>query len=394
MNKWSIAAVTILAVVLASCASEAKRESLDDCPVVGKVVQVGDDKVIACDQKLLTEQIHLPLSYLTEELQIIKLDNRAEALVGETGLLVSENYILVWNKQQNPFKLFDKKGNYLATIGAYGQGPGEYINVYDAMIDEKNDRIYLLPWQSSQILVYDLKGNTLPPIQMCLRAPKGKFTVDAEDSTVAVVLLPFKGIPAVAWTQDFHGKRKSFIEPGHLEAPQDFSNEVVSGRNVEAFDVNILCIMPTRVDSLYHYDYKNNRMRPVFTLNFSEDPIPWHGYSELPNHFIGDASSPVQKSATTFESSPPKYYIIDKKTQKGAFMFLENDFLGGVEVDWPSFSNGYYAVNKDPGNLRELLEKALAGKGLSDETKKRLSDLKDSIKDNDNNYILYAKLKR
>lgn len=396
MDKRIISAILVLATIITSCGEIAKTKSLDNCPVVGKMVQVGDDQVLVCEQNLLTEQIRVPLSYLTEELQIIKLENRDEALVGENAIVMSDNYFLIWNQQQNPFKLFDKNGKYITAIGAFGQGPGEYQNIYDAQIDEKNDRIYLLPWQSNMLLVYDLKGNSLPPIPLCLRTPKAKFKVDASDSTIAVVVLPFKGIPAVAWTQDFQGNRKSFIEPRHLEAPIDFSNEVTSNQNISAFDVNILCIMPTRVDSMYHYDYKNNRLRPVFTLNFSEDPIPWHGYLELPNHFIGDASIPDEISQGTFVSSARTNYIIDKKTHKGAFFILVNDFLGDAEIEGATyvFNNGHYVRNLDPGNLKDMLEETLQKEELSEKREKQLTELKNSIQQNDNNYVIYAKLKK
>lgn len=370
--------------------------SLDDSPVVGTFVQVGDDQVLSCDQELLTDSIHLPLSFLTEEAEIIRLDNRNEALVSESRVLVSDNYILIWNNKQNPFKLFDRKGKFLTTIGAYGQGPNEYLNVYDANLDEKNNRIYILPWQSAQLLVYDLNGNPLPAIPLCLRAPKGTFHVNTEDSTVAVVLLPFPGIPAIAWTQDFHGNRINFIEPGHLQAPQDFSNEVSTYNNIDnIFDVNILCIMPTRVDSLYHYDFRHNRLHPCFTLNFKEEPIPWHGYLELPNHYLGDASYPVQASATSFVSSPPTTYIVDKKTGKGAFFRLYNDFLGGSEIDEVlySFYNGYFCKNMEPANLKNILEEALQSNRLPEAKKQELAALAQSLGENDNNIILLAKLK-
>ena len=388
-------------LLIVSCQSGNKssfNNGLEDSPVVGTFVQVGDDQVLSCDQKLLTDSIHLLLTYLTEKPEIIHLDNRDEALISEGRVLASDNYLLAWNNKQNPFKLFDRKGNFLTTIGAYGQGPNEYLNVYDANIDEKNDRIYILPWQSAQILVYDLKGNPQPAIPLCLRVPKGTFHVDLQDSTVAVVLLPFKGLPAIAWTQDFQGNRKEFIEPGHLEAPQDFSNEVVSYNNMPGtFDVNILYIMPTpRVDSLYHYDYQNNRLRPFFTLNFKEDPIPWHGYTELPNHYMGDASYPKQVSSTSFESSSPSYYIIDKKTGKGAFFRLYNDYLGYTEIDWPiySFHNGYFVQNMEPANLKNTLENALKSNKLTEEEKAELTTLAESLHENDNNIILLAKLKQ
>ena len=53
---------------------------LESCPVVGTYVQVGDSKVLSCDQKLLADTIRLPLSSFTGEMEIIKLDNRDEAL--------------------------------------------------------------------------------------------------------------------------------------------------------------------------------------------------------------------------------------------------------------------------------------------------------------------------
>jgi hypothetical protein len=88
--------------------------------------------------------------------------------------------------------------------------------------------------------------------------------------------------------------------------------------------------------------------------------------------------------------------IVDKKTLKGAFFKLENDFLGNIEIEWPiySFNNGYFIRNYDPGDLFDALEKLLqSGKKLSPEMRDKLTKLKDSITDNDNNYILYAKLK-
>ena len=78
-----------------------------------------------------------------------------------------------------------------------------------------------------KLLVFDLQGNPQPPIPLCMRVPKGKFRVDTEKSEVTLTTLPFEGWPAVVWTQDFKGKRKNFIAPGHLTVPRDFSNEVM-----------------------------------------------------------------------------------------------------------------------------------------------------------------------
>ena len=38
-------------------------------------------------------------------------------------------------------------------LAGLGKVPGEYTNIYDAQIDEVNNRIYMLPWTSNQLLV-------------------------------------------------------------------------------------------------------------------------------------------------------------------------------------------------------------------------------------------------
>lgn len=406
MNKtMTFLGSLLIATIATSCGTGSKdlaentNDPLANSPIVGQYVQVGTDKVMACDQKLLADTVRIPLSFFTEEMELVKLDNRDEALVGQTGVTVSDNYILVYGSRQNPFKLFDRKGKFLTNIGAIGQGPGEYQMVYDAKLDEANNRIYILPWNASQLLVYDLQGNVLDPIPLCLRCPKAKFNVDLSEGKVSIVLLPFKGYPAVAWTQDLEGKRIDFIEPGHLEAPQDFSNEVTAGFNIPGvFDVNILCIMPTRVDSLYRYASDKNRLIPTFTLNFANtDKIPWHGYGEYPHHFVGNFSEPpVEVSPGSWTNGQTFHYIVDKETGKGSFFTLYNDYFGNLEIGYPSsaFFNGYYIRNIEPGNLMTDIENALKNQDITAEMRKKLTDLQASIDENDNNYVMIAQLKR
>lgn len=406
MNKtMTFLGSLLIATIATSCGTGSKdlaentNDPLANSPIVGQYVQVGTDKVMACDQKLLADTVRIPLSFFTEEMELVKLDNRDEALVGQTGVTVSDNYILVYGSRQSPFKLFDRKGKFLTNIGAIGQGPGEYQMVYDAKLDEANNRIYILPWNASQLLVYDLQGNVLDPIPLCLRCPKAKFNVDLSGGKVSVVLLPFKGYPAVAWTQDLEGKRIDFIEPGHLEAPQDFSNEVTAGFNIPGvFDVNILCIMPTRVDSLYRYASDKNRLIPTFTLNFANtDKIPWHGYGEYPHHFVGNFSEPpVEVSPGSWTNGQTFHYIVDKETGKGSFFTLYNDYFGNLEIGYPSsaFFNGYYIRNIEPGNLMTDIENALKNQDITAEMRKKLTDLQASIDENDNNYVMIAQLKR
>ena len=382
-----------IACSLLMACSSTQKDYLDEMPVIAEKVALPTGDLIVCDLAKATDTLDVPLSTLTEELQIVPLDNRDEALVGGwVRTTVSDNYILVSNNRQVPYKLFGRDGKFICTVGSFGQGPDEYQLTYAEQLDEQHDRIYIMSWNADKILVFDLKGNPQPYIPLNTRVPKGKFRVNTADSTVIVTTLPFEGSPEVVWVQDMHGNRKQSVAPGHLMAPRDFSNEVMDARNTSAYDVMFLIIMPeAKQDSLYHYNLEKNRLEPRFTALFTGERIPWHGYTELPHHFIGDGSFPVQVSETSFQGSAPAYYIVDKTTLKGNFMRLKNDFLH-ISA-WPSFSNGYYTANMEPMALKEQLEEALKEENLDESVQARIKACLSSLDENGNNVILLAKLK-
>lgn len=395
-------------VATVSCSSGGSNKSegknlLADCPVVGRYVQVGNDQMLSCDQKLLTDTVSFPLSHFTEEMEIIKLDNRDEALVGPSRVSISDNYILVHSGYPpKAFKLFDRKGHFIAEVGAIGQGPGEYQNVYDAQIDEKNQCIYLMPWQSDKLLVFGMDGKALDPIPLGIRCPKACFKVDPEKNTVTVAVLPWAGEEPVVWTQDMKGNRLREVIATHLAVQRSFNHEVIVYRNVPGqFDFSLYCMMPPRVDSLYRYNEQEGRLQPVFTFaHATVDPVPWHGYCELTDYFTGNFSGPpvVRQTEHGSISTPGEtfHYIIDKESCKGAYFKIYNDYLGDLPVDYPSgmFLKGYFMLNVEPGNLQTDIETALQNTSLSAAMKKKLTDLQNSIDENDNDYILVARLKK
>lgn len=378
--------------LLMACSSK-QKDYLNEMPVIAEKVTLPTGDLIVCDLAKATDTLDVPLSMLTEELQIVPLDNQDEALVGGwVRTTISDKYILVSNNRQIPYKLFGRDGKFICTVGSFGQGPNEYQLTYAEQLDEKHNRIYIMSWNADKILVFDLKGNPQPYIPLNTRVPKGKFRVNTADSTVIVTTLPFEGSPEVVWVQDMHGNRKQSVAPGHLMAPRDFSNEVLDARNTSVYDVMLLTIMPeAKQDSLYHYNLEKNRLEPRFTTLFTGEKMPWHGYTELPHHFMGDVSFPVQVSETSFQGSAPAYYIVDKTTLKGNFMRLKNDFLH-ISA-WPSFSNGYYTANMEPMTLKEQLEEALKEENLDELVQARIKACLSSLDENGNNVILLAKLK-
>ena len=86
----------VMVIALAACTGgNRKTVSLEDMPVVThKEVRDGQELTV-CNLELIEDTIDLPLSYFVEDLQMVKLDNRNEALVGKGRVSVSENYLLV-----------------------------------------------------------------------------------------------------------------------------------------------------------------------------------------------------------------------------------------------------------------------------------------------------------
>ena len=392
----------LIIVLLSLLCSVGFAQDLRKGRKVANEVTVGKNKLTVCDKSSLRDTIVLPLSYFTEELQFVKLEMSKEAVVGVGSVVIGERHIFVRGGGNNPCKLFTKEGKFVSNIGAIGRGPGEYQNVYDEVLDEKNNRIYILPWQSQNILVYDLKGNVLDPIRLPLTVPKGKIFVDPS-GTVSVFAVPFTGSQYVTWTQKMSGEVIGGIAPGHLEinprnasgAFTGFNNEVLSGKNTSAMDVFLLTL-GARPDTLYHYDFKANKLLPRFAVNYRNAQLPVFGYTELPKHYMGVFSEMTQVSANTSVGTAHRFFVIEKATLNGSFFKLKNDYLGDMIIEWPmyAFSDGYFIKNYDPGDLLEDLEKVLSNKGLSSSMRQKLTQLKNSISEKDNNYIFYAKLKK
>ena len=401
MKTRALLATLFLTALLVACGNANRGVATSDNPLGGSPqVARNVNGLIAVDRELLTnEVITIPLSFFTEEMQILRLDDADEALVAPTGVTISDNYILVHGHRQThtPFKLFERAtGRFITNIGAFGQGPNEYLNIYHQQLDEANNRIYLLPWQSRRILVFDLQGNGLDPIPLSLQVPKGKFHVDTQAGTVTVVTLPFPGMPAVVWQQTFDGQVQQYVPPRHLAVPHDFSNEVF-GRTFDGhLDFQIFTFVP-RADTLFRYDPVANKLLPLFTLDFGRRDMNIHSYHQTADFFMGQISEPEQITEHTQRTTNHRPFIVDRQTLRGSFFRVENDFWGNTEIGWATFAlNGnYFARNADPGDLLYELENMLSGNNnFSPEKRRRLTDLKNSISEDDNNWILFARMRR
>ena len=373
--------------------------SLSRAPVVAEWKVTGSDSLLAGKTELLTDTLTLPLSQWLEDYRMIRLDNRDEALVQEGVPFITEHYIGI-RCSSMPFKLFDREGNYLNDIGKIGQGPNEYSStVYQAQIDEENDRVYLIGWFSNrQILVYDLKGNPYPPVPLAYQPPKMNFRVDLKGGTVTVGAMPFEGVPCpAAWVQDLQGNVLQEI-PGEPHAVYpDFSNEIKMDFGNSYPSYYIWRVSPEN-DSLYEYRTDKKRLVPRFTMQLGGKDVPMHDYIETTAFFMGEITpGKIMTDQGYWIPKPMANFIVDKKSGKGAYVRVVNDLLDNSVIESPLYRifGDYWVTNYDPGDLLDILEARLAApEGLTEKQVAELQEMRNSITVDDNNILFIGKLKK
>lgn len=385
-----------LALFFLSCNTQNKEVVglLDKCSVIAtKNIATSGDTVIVCDVASVKKAITIPLSRLIDSLEIIRLESIDTAMINPVNIDITDNYIGV--NSQFSYKLFTRAGKYLTDIGRRGQGPGEYTFVYDSQIDEKNKRIYLLPWTTKNLFVYDLGGRFLRNISLPYLVHKCILNIDIRRQHISVVQLPFgEGNDPLAWTQDFEGRIIHEVKPKYLDLWPDYSNEVMTrkvDKSKRLTDFYLFSCVP-RVDSLYYYDVVRNRCIPKFTVKFPGNEVPLHIYYEFPDYYMVDILN-----RNLFVKDVNKRLFIDKSTLKGGQLKIVIDELGGIPLNQNTLENcrfDYFMYCVEPGKLQTMIEERLSHKELmTPEEVSKLVKLNNSISEDDNNYILLGKWK-
>ena len=377
-------------------------------------VKSEDNSFYSVDLRIIekTKGTVMSLGDLMESYEIIRLDNRDEALIKTypSSVYVTDNYILLQpDDVVSPVKLFTRKGRYVADIGGVGQGPGEYLYLFSWLVDEKENRIYLGPGRADKVLVYDLKGNYLPDevIRFGEIVHKSQIWVDYDKKNVAVVTLPFSANvnsnfainKNVCWVQNREGDIVHRIPVNHYGLIGDYSNGLVACRNVDAISFSIFedPMLRTRPDTLYHYDAVKNIITPRFTIDhvvsenqsactvlYETSRSYWARVTLYPND-ISSNSSPVR--LTTFNVCVSKKDGSVKRIDR-----FTNDFLG-LSYPFLTMRNGYVCISYDPLELMDALDKVLTQTDLKPEIRKRATGLRNSLHENDNDILMIGKLK-
>ena len=388
----------------ASCSSSVPKE--------GDIIKDSTFRSVDLHMVEKAEGTVMSLSDLVESYEVIKLENRDEALVKTYpfGIFVTDNYILLNPDAISPIKLFTRKGQYVADIGGIGQGPGEYKTIHSCMIDEKQKRIYLGSGRANKILTYDLKGNYLSDEAIHFKeiVHKPCIWMDHDKKHVTVVGLPFSENENsnfaisnnVCWVQNREGDIVYRIPVNHYGLIGDYSNGLVACRNVDAISFSIFedPMLRTRPDTLYHYDAVKNIITPCFTIDHvvSENQSACTVLYETSRSYWAQVTLyPNNLSSSVSSVRLPAFNVcVSKKDGNVRRIDRFTDPLLGLSYPYLVMQNGYVCISYEPLGLMDALDKVLAQTDWEPDVRKRATDLRNSLHENDNDILIIGKLKQ
>ena len=406
MNKFRIFLWTFATVCLFSACEEEKASHWYD-----------SEELLSFDVSTLEDkEYEIKLSDLMESVEIVQLDNSTEEAFGRTwDVEISDNYIATGNVAENVKLYHRKSGKYIGNVGKRGQGPGEYTNIWDITINEEDIRIYLWPNMRDYIYSYDMNGKFIDEETILLPegyGTRGTMFPDRKTNELVVLGTPYgyyqrenithEGKKVACWVQDFQGNLKFSIPADNYTIPRGSSHSWASHPNRESsiYSYALRTIKSEmRRDTVYHYNSKDNLLYPVYTTNYPHEDNFVIASLESPLHYYTVHATYKKRRSTNPENLEGyKVLQVDKKTLAGKYIRVVNDYLGNIPIILYDFlfsvKNEYATIIYDPLDLKEQLEEALdTNTEMSEEVRKRVVSMKNSLTEDDNDILVICKFK-
>jgi hypothetical protein len=353
-------------------------------------VEVNGHKMFVTSlEKLNSDTAIVALSSLVEDCMLTQLETVDEAFFRPWFTTVSDKYIGV-RQSGRAYKLFNRSGKYLCDVGSVGQGPGEYnISPYDDIIDDQNERIYLAPFMSDKILVYNTSGKFLKNIVAPQRLLKAKIFLS--DNILTVIHMPFSDSKAMVYQFDVNtGNVLNEFAPQEHFIVFSADGEIFNTRNVES----VYEFLHTGSDTLYRYDMDNNEILPLFTMEHNLSEPPFRQYYLLNEHTVLTHISGMDNTLGRFVSKG--LVASDLKSKTSSYIKVVNDFYGNMPVplNVTTCRNGYFVQNLQPEQLMDEIENHLAAGRISENDRQALTKTLSTLKENTNNVVFAGKLRK
>lgn len=344
---------------------------------------------VLLDEERLSGERTIKLSELIDGYEVVKFENSDSAIFKVRKPVVSDHYIAVIQGGTNPIVLFDRQGKFIGKIGNVGQGPGEYMMPYDAIIDEGNDRIYVVEMTKNQVMEYNLKGEFQDSrVIGTLNKPT---LFHNEDGSVSIVNMAFGDLGDTLTAATYGGNNDSISTLTYqplVTSLKDAAGEAV-GFNNEAWAFKNTpnnVFMFTFNDTLYAYNQKENTVLPRAFLKekSGKNAESWYVALEVPSAIIYQVIGPGSRTI---------WY--DKSSGELSQVKLVNDYCGNATASVGDFRDGYYVKIWEPGWLMDRIEERwLKENDMTDQQRDDLKKLLSELNPDDNNIMFIGRLNK
>ncbi len=406
-------------ICLVSCMQQKESKITDDI-----VLPIQDqDAFFTIDfADIIKNKQEVYLSHIAESVEYIPLETTSESLLGRiSDIQLTSEYIFIKHNGTPLLTVFDREGNFIRHIGSVGRGPNEYELMRMFSIDEKNRLIYIHSNWTHKILVYDFDGIPQETLQF---ATSGRGHISwSRDSFLVSFQEPQIGTdPFVFIETNQKGDTIQGI-PNHIfwdTDDQSYFMVMYHNQNVYYRLNDKLHMKGWYNDTVYTFN-DNGMIFPKFYIDLGKHKIPdeliperisngglppecyWVGVNESAGYvFMKYGYHYDRKDNQDQEERPDGIAMYNKITKKGVTIKNEpdrsgfiNDMDGGPDF-YPKYSNDTLVyVNVAAIDLKEWLdsEEFENSKVLYPELKEKLIQINETLKEDDNHYLMIVKLK-
>ena len=146
--------IIIPLLLLTSCSRNNKYPTVDTNAVIAHVDDYPFDP-----PKLFESREYI------DSVKFIRLETTRDCLVAAINeVFFTDEYIIVVDAKAASLFFFDLNGKYSHKIHRRGRGPGEYLKIMRAMVDEQKETVFVYDSEARKLISYDFYGRHLRTI--------------------------------------------------------------------------------------------------------------------------------------------------------------------------------------------------------------------------------------
>ncbi|MCG6189343.1 6-bladed beta-propeller [Maribellus maritimus] len=419
MKSHKIQLLFVLLIVVTACKTKPETKG---SPEIETAENAKSNTFLTIDfAGIIKHKQEVPVSKIAGNVEFIQFENSDKALLGRVmDVQLTKDYIFIKHTGSNLLTQFDRSGKFIRHIGKEGRGPKEYGLMRTFSIDEKKKLIYIHTNWTRKILVYNFEGEYVNTIK--LDGFDRLQMVWAHDSIFVSFSEPNMGTePFVFIETDFNGDTLQTIQ-NHIFWEKKEQNSFLifySGRDNFYLANNKLHMKGWYNDTVYTYNEKN-KIVPKFLVDLKDHKIPddlipekmsgkplpkecyWLGVNESAAYIFVRYGSHMDKTKSKDEMEEG-CILYNKKTKEGVALKNKgeeygfvNDLNGGPDFK-PRFSNdSLMFVDVTALDMKQYLDSQTFKncEAKFPEQKEKLVQLGNTLKEDDNSFLMVAKLKK